>query len=115
MTILRSRKRHGTLPNGEDLRRRQRKAARQEKMAGCFVSGAGWRRQDEVQYVRHFFLHHSAPRTTFAERRTAMAIEPLIALGFFVFVLLLVTIYDKHQRAKRHHGKNKQDRENHAR
>ncbi len=44
-----------------------------------------------------------------------MAIESMIALGIFVFVLLLAALYDKHQRAKRHHGKNKQDRENHAR
>ncbi len=45
-----------------------------------------------------------------------MAIESMIALGIFVFVLLLAALYDKHQRAKkRHHGKEKQDRENHAR
>lgn len=42
-----------------------------------------------------------------------MAIESMIALGIFTLGMLLVAIYDKHQRAKRHHGKNKQDRENH--
>ncbi len=44
-----------------------------------------------------------------------MAIESLIALGFFTFVMLLVAIYDKHQRAERNHDKKKHDRGNHAR
>ncbi len=41
-----------------------------------------------------------------------MAIESLIALGFFTFVMLLVAIYDKRHREKDHHGKKKQDRKN---
>ncbi len=44
-----------------------------------------------------------------------MAIESLIALGSFTFVMLLVAIYDKHHRAEDHHDKKKQDRKNHTR
>ncbi len=50
----------------------------------------------------------------FAERKTAMAPESLVALGVVTLVLLAVALYDKHQRSKGDHDKKKQDQsENH--
>ncbi len=43
-----------------------------------------------------------------------MAIESLIALGFFTFVMLLVAIYDKHHRAEDHHDKKRKNSGNRA-
>ncbi len=43
-----------------------------------------------------------------------MATESLVGLGFFVFVMLFVAVYDKHQRVHNHDTK-KQDRRNHTR
>ncbi len=42
-----------------------------------------------------------------------MTTESLAALGVFTFVLLLVAIYDKHQRSEDHHGKKPLDSTNH--
>ncbi len=44
-----------------------------------------------------------------------MAIESLVGLGFFTIGMLLVAIYDKHQRARNHDKKKLDDGENHTR